>query len=123
MEQKVNDAGNGDDVENVKSVPEEEANSAEAEYPANTGGDDDEDEGDGVGRDGDVVETVEKQYYDKDEEIITAMLEKGITRASSQELLDAGIDADRIHPYSFRIGRYSLHRIILVSKYTIEKVV
>jgi hypothetical protein len=124
MESKSNDAATGgEEVESVKGVPDAEANSAEAQYP--TAGDDQEegeDEGE-VGRDGNVVETQTTEYYDKDEEIITAMLAKGTTRATSQELLDAGIDSDRIHPYSFRIGRYSLHRLILVGKYTIEKVV
>ncbi len=55
-----------------------------------------------------------------DEEIISKWLSNGKNEATTNDLIEAGFDNEKIDSYSFSIGRYKLSRILMVSPYKIE---
>jgi hypothetical protein len=82
------------------------------------------DDPDDVTREGNIVVDEQVELYDKDEEIITKQFyEKNITQVTSSDLVNAGIEPDRMHPTRFTIGRYEISRQIMISKFTIKKLV
>lgn len=105
---------------NLNSEPGEPVESVEEPDESELESDDPED----VTRDGKIVVDEKVELYDKDEEIITKQFfEKNITQVTSSQLVEAGIDTDRMHTTKFTIGRYEISRQIMISKFTITKLV
>ena len=61
-----------------------------------------------------------KDELTEDEKIIDGWLKSGKTEVSTNDLIQAGFDAEIIEPYEYRIGRFLLKRMLLVSPYKIE---
>jgi hypothetical protein len=68
-----------------------------------------------------VVEEQIITNFDKDEKILSDMLESGKTEVTTNELITAGFDTSRMASYSFQIRSFKLSRLLLISPFSIEK--